>query len=143
MQLQIGPFPVALYAAMLGATVAGQFLGMGVDALALGRKILWVPLAFSVLLEAIVAARMGAARLGREWTSAQRGRLSAYYSLGLAAVTLPLAVWEAASHGQSLAPAPMATRDVVEAFVVVLAAFGAMTVVRWALMSLFTRRRSS
>jgi hypothetical protein len=143
MDLQIGPFPVVLYAAMLAATIAGQFLGMGVDALALGRKVVWVPLACSVLLEAIVAARLGAARLGEEWTSAQRGRLSAYYSLGLAAVTLPLALWIAASDGRSLAPAPMATSHVVEALVVVLAAFGAATLLRWGLMSLFTRRRAS
>lgn len=143
MDLQIGPFPVVLYAAMLAATLAGQFLGIGVDVLALGRKVLWVPLAFSVLLEAIVAARLGAARLGREWTSAQRGRLSAYYSLGLAAVTLPLAMWVAASDGKSLAPAPMATQDVMKALVIVLAGFAAITLLRWALMSLFTRRRAS
>jgi hypothetical protein len=81
--------------------------------------------------------------MGQEWTSALRGRLSAYYSLGLAAVTLPLAVWIAASHGRSLAPAPMATHDVVEVLVIVLAGFGAITVLRWALMSLFTRRPAS
>lgn len=143
MNLQIGPFPVVLFAAMLAATIAGQFLGIGVDALALGRKVLWVPLAISVLLEALVAARLGAARLGQEWTSALRGRLSAYYSLGLAAVTLPLAVWIAASEGRSLAPAPMATHDVMQALVIVLAAFAAATLLRWGLMSLFTRRSAS
>ncbi len=137
--MNIGPFPVALYAAMLAATIAGQFLGIGVDLLAIGRKVLWVPLALSVLLEAIVAARFGAARMGQELTSGQRGRLSAYYSLGLAAVTLPLAVWVAASDGRSLAPG-LATREVVQAFVVVLAGFGAITLLRWGLMSLFTRR---
>lgn len=143
MEFQIGPFPPVLYAAMLAATIAGQFLGIGVDVLALGRKVLWVPLALSVLLEAIVAARLGAARLGQEWTSALRGRLSAYYSLGLAAITLPLAVWVAASDGHSLAPAPMATRDVMQALVIVLAGFAAVTLLRWGLMSLFTRRRAS
>ncbi|HEX8793173.1 MAG TPA: hypothetical protein VF765_19650 [Polyangiaceae bacterium] len=142
MDLQIGPFPVVLYAAMLAATIAGQFLGIGVDVLALGRKVLWVPLAISVLLEALVAARLGAARMGEEWTSAQRGRLSAYYSLGLAAVTLPLAVWVAASDGVSLAPT-MATRNVVLALVVALAAFAAATLLRWGLMSLFTPRSAS
>lgn len=142
MQLQIGPFPVALYAAMLAATIAGQFLGIGVDVLALGRKVLWVPLAISVVLEAVVAARVGAVSMGHELTSAQRGRLSAYYSLGLAAVTLPLAVWVAASGGRSLVPA-LATRDVVQALVVVLAGFAAITLLRWGLMSLFTRRSAS
>jgi hypothetical protein len=134
--MQIGSFPVALYAAMLAATVAGQFLGIGVDVLALGRKALWVPLALSVLLEALVAARFGAASMGRELTGAQRGRLSAYYSLGLAAITLPLAVWVAASDGRSLAPT-------VRALAIVLVGFAAATLLRWALMSLFTRRRPS
>jgi hypothetical protein len=140
--MEIGSFPVALYAAMLAATIAGQFLGIGVDVLAIGRKVLWVPLALSVLLEAIVAARFGAARMGQELTRAQSGRLSAYYSLGLGAVTLPLAVWVAASDGRKLAPG-LATRDVVQAFVIVLAGFAAITLLRWALMSLFTRRSAS
>ena len=137
--MEIGSFPVALYAAMLAATIAGQFLGIGVDLIAIGRKVLWVPFAISVLLEAIVAARFGAARMGHELTPSQRGRLSAYYSLGLAAVTLPLALWVAASDGRSLAPA-LATHQVVQAIVVVLAGFAAITLLRWVLMSLFTRR---
>jgi hypothetical protein len=138
--MEIGSFPVALYAAMLAATIAGQFLGIGVDVLAIGRKVLWVPLALSVLLEAIVAARFGAARMGQELTSGQRGRLSAYYSIGLAAVTLPLAMWVAASDRGSLAFAPMATHDVVQALVIVVAGFAAVTLLRWGLMSLFARR---
>ena len=142
MDTEIGSFPIALYAAMLAATIAGQFLGIGVDLLAVGRKVLWVPLALSVLLEAIVAARVGAARMGHELTTSQRGRLSAYYSLGLAGITLPLAVWVAASDGRSLVLG-LATRDVVQALVVVLAGFAAITLVRWALMSLFTRRSAS
>jgi hypothetical protein len=142
MDTEIGSFPIALYAAMLAATIAGQFVGIGVDLLAIGRKVLWVPLALSVLLEAIVAARFGAARMGHELTRSQRGRLSAYYSLGLAAITLPLAGWVAASDGRSLAPG-LATRDVVQALVVVLAGFAAITLLRWALMSLFTRRSAS
>lgn len=141
MDFEIGSFPVVLYAAMLAATMAGQFLGMGVDALAFGRKVIWVPLALSVLLEALVAARFGAARLGHELTTAQRGRLSAYYSLGLGAVTLPLIGWLIASHGQS-APA-MATHDVMQALVIVLAGAAAVTLLRWALMTLFTRRNAS
>jgi hypothetical protein len=138
--IEIGSFPIVLYAAMLAATIAGQFLGIGVDLIAIGRKVLWVPFAISVLLEAIVAARFGAARMGQELTTGQRGRLSAYYSLGLAVVTLPLAVWVAASDGRSLAPAPMAAHDVMQALVVVLAGFAAITLLRWGLMSLFTRR---
>lgn len=140
--MQIGPFPIALYVVMLGATMAGQFLGIGVDAFALGRKVIWIPIALSVLLEAIVAARFGAKSLGHELTPGERGRLSVYYSLGLGAITVPLAVWVAASDGKSVRPGG-ATQGVVEAFVLVLAAYAAITLLRWALMSLFTRRRPS
>ena len=101
---------------------------------------MWVPLAVSVLLEAIVGARFGAARLGHELTRAQRGRLSATYSIGLAAVTLPLAGWVAAARTGTTDIRALATRDVVEAVVVVLAAFAAATLVRYALMTVFTRR---
>ncbi len=57
-------FPIPVYAAMLAATVAGQVLGIALDAVVLHARTLWVPLACSLLLESLVAARQGAARLG-------------------------------------------------------------------------------
>ena len=96
-------FPVAVYAAMLGEHVGGQFLGMAVDTLALGRRILWVPLACSVVLEALVGARFGASRMGRPLSPAERLRLSLHYSLGLAVLSIPLVLWLAASHASPAA----------------------------------------
>jgi hypothetical protein len=83
---------LALYAAMLGATLAGQAIGIGVDA-ALGVRALWIPGVCSVVLEAIAGARAGASRAGRPLTTAECARISVIYSLGFVAVTLPLAVW--------------------------------------------------
>ncbi|HEY8087646.1 MAG TPA: hypothetical protein VIF09_07375 [Polyangiaceae bacterium] len=138
-------FPIAVYAAMLGGTVGGQFLGMAVDTLALGRRILWVPLACSVLLEALVGARFGASRVGHRLAPPERLRLSLHYSLGLAGLSIPLVLWLSASHAsaEQLAAAGGATPgDVLFAAGEVLLLLAACTVVRTALMALFTGRRA-
>jgi hypothetical protein len=142
----IGSFPFAVYGAMLVATVAGQFLGIAVDALAIGRHVLWVPLAFSLLLEAVVGARFGASRVGHPLTAPERARLSTYYSVGLVALSVPLAGWIVASKaapGQQLfAGGDSSLRDVSVSFALVLAAAIIYTALRFALMTLFTRRRA-
>jgi hypothetical protein len=83
---------LALYAAMLGATLAGQAIGIGVDA-ALGIRALWIPVALSVGFEALAGARAGAARAGRALTASECLRVSVTYSLAFVGVTLPLAAW--------------------------------------------------
>jgi hypothetical protein len=83
---------VALYAAMLGATLAGQAIGIGID-VALGIRALWIPVTLSVGLEAFAGARAGAARAGRALTASECMRVSVTYSLAFVGVTLPLAVW--------------------------------------------------
>jgi hypothetical protein len=140
--LSLGPVPVAVYAAMLGATIAGQLVGISADALALGRRVMWVPLACSIVLEALVGARFGAARLGRRLKAGECARVSAYYSACLAALSLPLAAWTVASNrglggGSS-------SHDAARALGTALVALAAATVVRYALMTLVStaRRRS-
>ena len=109
------------------ARSAGQFLGIGVDALAArAARVLWVPLAFSVVLEALVgrALRRGAPRATR-LTLAERGRLSAYYSLGLAALSLPLVGGSPRrTHARARSRGAGLVADFVMALVVVLAGFG-------------------
>ncbi|MDP9037050.1 MAG: hypothetical protein M3O50_19810 [Myxococcota bacterium] len=100
-RLDFGPVPPMVYVAMFGATVAGQLGGMAIDAVAIGRRVLWFPLALSVVLEALVGARFGASLLGRPLTSSESGRVSIYYSAGLAALSLPLAAWTAVSTGMA------------------------------------------
>src|SRR5579863_7191807 len=86
-------FPIPIYAAMLAATLAGQFAGIALDALLLPGHPAWVPLACSLLFEGIVGARYGAVRLGHPLTAGDRGRISVTYTLGLVVVSLPLAGW--------------------------------------------------
>jgi hypothetical protein len=139
-RIEIGSIPIAVYPAMLGATIAGQFLGIGIDA-AIGSHGLWIPAACSVVLEAAVGARYGAARLGHALTRRERGRLSIFYSIALVAVSLPLAGWLAASR---LAPQILvagASAGRVAAIVSIAAgAVAAATGARFALMGLFGRK---
>jgi hypothetical protein len=135
--IELGSFRVAVYGAMFGGTVAGQFLGIALDAAVLGRRVLWVPVALSVVFEAIVGARYGASSVGHPLTSTERGRLSFYYSVCLAGLSIPLAVWTAVSRAPGARLDGSAAGIAVATAVAVLAM---LTVVRWGLMGLFGRR---
>jgi hypothetical protein len=128
----IGSIPAVVYPAMLGATVGGQLLGMAFDALVLGRRLAWVPAACSVLLEALVGARFGAAQVGRPLTVAQSARLSVYYSLGFVALSLPLWGWTALAQ-ESSSP----RHGWLAAGALFACAVAGATLARWALMVLF------
>jgi hypothetical protein len=128
--LRIGPVPAVVYAAMLAATTAGQMLGIGAEA-AFGSHGIWLPIACSVALEALVAARMGAARLERPLSAVESARLSAYYSLALAAGSAVLVVWIAASR-QAPAGDPDPARG--HPLWMWLTAFAVGALVRWGLM---------
>ncbi len=127
---------VVLYAAMLGATVAGQVGGIAVDALVHSHGIA-IPLSCSVVLEALAGARAGAARAGRALTPAESGRISVKYSLGLAGLSLVLGVWILAARpaGSALFPVTF-LRGVLAVAILAFA-----TAARWALMSAFAPRR--
>ncbi len=85
-----------LYAAMLGATLAGQLAGIAIDAL-IGSRGFWIPVGCSVVLEAVAGARMGAWRATQRPTLRRVARLSATYSVVLVSLCVPLAVWSSAS----------------------------------------------
>ncbi len=84
--------PLAVYPAMLAGTMAGQLLGMVVDAPVLRTRFIGLPLACSV---AAGGARRGALRGGAHGPRRSRrpsdARLSIDYSLALAGVSVPLA----------------------------------------------------
>jgi hypothetical protein len=130
----------ARYPAMLGGTVAGQLVGIAVDA-AVGSRSLWVPLVFSVVLEAIVGVRYGATR-GLALGARKCSRVSWTYSLLLAGISVPLVAWIAASHAQSV-PGGMGYSFVTpDHLAAALVAFVAATAGRAGLMmALVTRRR--
>jgi hypothetical protein len=142
-RLSLGGIPVAVYVAMFCATLGGQLAGIVLDALFLGRHALWVPLACSVVLEAGVGARMAAARLGRSLLPAQCARLSATYSVVLAAISLPLWGWTVMAKAPRDAPVPSPadpTHGTAATLGLVLAAFAIATVVRFGLMLLASPR---
>jgi hypothetical protein len=119
----------AVYAAMLCATVAGQLGGIGISAL-IGAHHLWIPLSCSVLLEALAGARAGALRSRRALTPRESARVSVTYSIGLALVSVPLALWIVASHPAGGALAGVTLRRVALGLAVLILGTG----VRWALM---------
>ncbi|MGD0677945.1 MAG: hypothetical protein ABSC94_21235 [Polyangiaceae bacterium] len=127
---------VVVYAAMLGATIAGQFAGISID-VAFESHDLWAPLACSVVFEGIAGARVGAAKKGRPLTLRELTRLTATYTVGLSIVSLGLAVWIQASTAAAGPLGPLTVIRVILAIAVVLAAGGA----RLGLMVLATPRR--
>jgi len=135
-RIELGSVHVVVYAAMLGATVTGQLAGITIDS-ALASRSLWVPCALSVVLEALVGARYGAARAGQRLTAARSARVAACYSALLLAISAPLAVWIVASSPVSQAHPSWTLVDVA----VALAALAAATVARAALMVVFSPRR--
>ena len=137
--IELGSFPLAVYGAMFGGTVAGQFAGVALDA-AIGRRLLWVPLACSALLEALVGARFAASRGARAMTFGDWGRLSAYYSLVLALFSAPLALWTAASRSPQ---APLGGHAPSQILVLGVGALLMVTLLRWGLMTVLAPRRVS
>lgn len=134
--IELGSFPIAIYGAMFGATVGGQFAGVAIDA-AIGKRLVWLPIACSALLEAVVGARFTLSRVPRALTVGDWGRLSAYYSLSLALFSVPLALWTAASRSPQ---APFGGNDPASILGLVLAVLIGLTLLRWGLLALFGRR---
>jgi len=126
-----------VYAAMLGATVGGQVLGIGVDAL-LGVHNVAAPAACSLLLEGFAAARLGARVEGHPLEARRAGVISGTYTLALLGVSIPLLAWFALS-GQVTAPGDAFAWTPLRA-AAVLAALAAGVPVRWGLMMLLRRR---
>jgi hypothetical protein len=131
----------ARYPAMLGGTVAGQLVGIAIDA-GLGSRSLWIPLVFSVVFEALVGVRYGAGRGGLALDARKCARVSWTYSLVLASVSVPLLVWIAASHAQAVSGGIGYSFVTPIRVVGALVAFVAATAGRAGLMiALVTRRR--
>jgi hypothetical protein len=85
------------YPAMLAGTMAGQLVGIAIDA-AVGTRSFWIPLMCSVALEAVVGARFGGQGASRLVDPSQCTRVSITYSLAFLALSVPLAFWVGASH---------------------------------------------
>lgn len=134
-RIELGSVHLVVYAAMLGATVIGQLLGIVIDS-ALTSRNLWVPCGLSVALEAVVGARYGAIRAGKALTFARSARVSVSYSSLLFAISVPLAAWVIAARPVSTAHASWTFVDVALA----LAVLAAATVARTAIMVVLAPR---
>jgi hypothetical protein len=120
---------VPVYLAMLGATIGGQLLGIGLCSL-LGVGSIGLPIGCSVTLEAVVGARLGAAKSGGTLTPRQAARIGFTYSGALLAVSVFLLVWmEMARTSGGGAPSWTAGRAALA-----LVLFAAATLARWGLM---------
>jgi hypothetical protein len=118
---------------MLVGTMAGQFVGLGLD-VAIGTRSVWAPLACSVVLEALIGARYVAARASGPLTPVQRRRLSVNYSLALVALSLPTWVWLTSSRVGRL---ELPSVSLLEAALALLAVVVG-TAARYGLMGLFS-----
>jgi hypothetical protein len=131
--IELGSFPLGVYAAMFGGTIAGQFAGVAIDAAA-GRHAMWVPIACSVLLEAVAGWHFGTrarARTHETPSPTDWGRVSGIYSIGLAAVTVPLAAWTEAYRAPQ---SPFGGHNPSGMVVLSLAVLAVLTVVRWGIL---------
>lgn len=133
-QLLSGLAPV--YAAMLGATIAGQLVGIAIDAL-LGLRSVGIPLGCSVALEAVVGARLGAAKSGGALTPRQVRRICMTYSAGLLGLSVPMLAWIEVAHTAGGAPQAWTLPRVGLA----LGLFVFATLARWGLMLALSPRR--
>jgi hypothetical protein len=88
---------VSRYPAMLVGTLAGQLVGIAASAV-IGTRTFWLPLVFSVVLEAVVGVRFGGTGAAKKLDRAQCVRVSVTYSLILLVITLPLVAWVGLSH---------------------------------------------
>jgi hypothetical protein len=84
---------LSFYVAMVGATLAGQVLGVGAGVL-LGTRSVWPPYACSVLLEGIAGAKAA----GRRLDLRESARVSIGYSAATVIVSTILVAWTDVAH---------------------------------------------
>jgi hypothetical protein len=128
------------YPAMLGGTMLGQFVGIAIDAMA-GTRSPWIPLACSVVGEALMGVRFGGPNGTPLRDPSRCVRVSVTYSLALFAVSLPLLVWVAASHTDAV-PGGVGLSSITPTLVgLAVVALAVATMARAGIMIAITRSR--
>ncbi len=130
---------ISRYPAMLVGTMAGQLVGIGVDA-ALGIRSFWIPLVFSVAIEAVVAVRFGGVGEAKKLDRAQCVRVSVTYSLAMLVISLPLVVWVAMSNASAVEGGVGLSFLTPDRIAIALVALAAATAGRAGLMLALVRR---
>ena len=138
-----GPVPLSVFAAMLAAGLGGVLGGVLYNRLVIDHAVPWIPLGLGVLAEAWVAARYGKKRVGRPLTPDQRARVSLYYTLGIAALLAPFALWQLPDAAPHLAARLGALGSAQVGAVLLVGVLGvlAVSLLRYLLISLFSPSR--
>ncbi|MBL8613394.1 MAG: ABC transporter ATP-binding protein [Myxococcales bacterium] len=138
-----GPVPLSVFAAMLAAGLGGVLGGVLYNRLVIDHAVPWIPLGLGVLAEAWVAARYGKKRVGRPLTPDQRARVSLYYTLGIAALLAPFALWQLPDAAPQLAARLGALGSAQVGAVLLVGVLGvlAVSLLRYLLISLFSPSR--
>jgi len=132
-----GPVPFIVPLSMFGAAVVGAIIGSMYNTIVLDHKNAVIPLIFASIAEAWLGVRTAKKRLGKPLTFDQRARLSLGYTVTLFA-TLGLALgWYMIPKISALAISTSLRVALALAAVVVLVS--AATLVRFALLTLFTK----
>jgi putative ABC transport system ATP-binding protein len=143
---QTAPVPFGIYPMMFLGALVGALLGVLYGAIVLGEQVGWVVLIAAVLAEAWFGARWGRRRLGYGLSSDQRGRVALFYTT---LVTFPIAALGLSLFVGKL-PAALTQRVLslssggfAVALVLILLVVGAIALLRYLLLSLFTPRAAT
>ncbi len=134
-----GPVPLLVYFAMIAGGLAGLLAGTVYDAI-LGGMYAWVLFTFAALGATFVGARYGKRRVGHPLKVDQRVRVALGYTLALALVAGPIAMaWPRVLPKWVLERIEgLSSSAQVGALVLAVLSFGAVTLLHYLLLSLFT-----
>jgi hypothetical protein len=135
-----GPVPFAVYSWMLVGALLGALTGILYNAAVLSQRVVWVPIIFAAIGESFLAARFGRRKLGRPLTNDQRTRVAIAYTIGTTAIAAPFLFWKM-PYALTLKLEGVSAGGVVLTVAVFLLALGALGLLRYLLMSLFSPRK--
>jgi putative ABC transport system ATP-binding protein len=135
-----GPVPFLAYLAMVGGAIGGAALGLLYGAVVLGQAYAWIALSLAVLGATFAGARYGRRLLGHPLKTDQRVRMALWYTAGIAVVVGPTLM-----IAPTLLPKPvlervegLSTSAMAGGLVLALLSFGAVALLHYLLLSLFT-----
>ncbi len=136
-----GPVPAVVYAGMVLGAVVGLVLALMYNAWVVGAHVRWTPGVFALVFESMVAARFARGKLGRPLTRDQRSRVAVTYTVAHALLFFVI-FWFAIPK----LPAPVLHQLDQRPAILLAAAvlgFGTLALLRFLLLSLFSRPRAA
>jgi putative ABC transport system ATP-binding protein len=135
-----GPVPFLVYLSMFGGVLLGLLAGAVYDAI-LGQMYPWVLLTFAALGATFIGARYGQRRVGHPLKVDQRVRVALWHTVALSLLAGGIAIaWPKVLPKWALARLEgLSAMGQVGALVLAAASFGAVALLHYLLLSLFTR----